>query len=133
MLATSYPLLDAFWTMLWFFAMIIWIWTVIAVFSDIIRSHDISGWSKALWSILIILFPFLGVFVYLIARGSKMRAHEIEASKAQEAAYQNYIKDAAGTSTGGTSDELTKLVALRDRGVLSEAEFQQQKEKVLAS
>jgi Short C-terminal domain/Phospholipase_D-nuclease N-terminal len=132
MLATSYPLLDAFWTMLWFFAMIIWIWTVILIFGDIFRSRDLSGWGKAIWSILIILFPFLGVFVYLIARGGKMHERSIEAAQARDAAFRGYVQEAAADGTTGPADQLAKLADLRDRGVISEAEFQQQKGKVLA-
>jgi hypothetical protein len=134
MLASSYPLLDAFWTMLWFFAMIIWIWTVIMIFGDIFRSHDLSGWGKAFWSILIIIFPFLGVFIYLIARGGKMHERGVEAAQAQDAAFRDYVKQAAAPDGAtGAADQLAKLSELRDKGVLSDAEFEQQKAKVLAT
>ena len=81
MLASSYPVLDAFLTMLYFFLFIIWIWLLIMVFMDIFRSHDMGGWAKALWVIFIIILPFLGVFVYLIARGGKMHERAAAAGR----------------------------------------------------
>ena len=87
MIATSYPLLDAFLTMLWIFLFIIWIWLLIMVFADIFRSRDLSGWSKAIWVVGIIIFPLLGVLIYLIARGAKMHERQIEAAQAQQAAF----------------------------------------------
>jgi ABC-type multidrug transport system fused ATPase/permease subunit len=131
MIATSYPLLDAFLTMLWIFLFIIWIWLLIMIFTDIFRSHDLSGWGKALWVIGIIIFPLLGVLIYLIARGNKMHQRQVEAAQAQQAAFRDYVQDAAaGTST---ADQLAKLADLRDRGVITEEEFQQSKAKALSS
>jgi hypothetical protein len=136
MLAASYqyPILDIFWTMLYFFLFFIWIWLLITVFSDIFRSHDMSGWSKALWSIFIIVLPFLGVFVYLLARGGKMHEHQAQAAAAQQNAFDQYVKQAAGTSSGSsTADQLAKLADLKSQGVLTDAEFEAQKTKILAS
>jgi ABC-type multidrug transport system fused ATPase/permease subunit len=130
MIGTSYPLLDAFLTMLWIFLFIIWIWLLITVFSDIFRSHDLGGWGKALWVIGIIIFPFLGVLLYLIVRGGKMHERQLQYARAQESAFRDYVKETAA-GTGGTADQLTKLADLRDRGVISDAEFQQQKTKLL--
>jgi hypothetical protein len=122
---------QVFWSMLWFFLFFIWIWLLITVFADIFRSEDLSGWGKALWSIFVIVAPYLGVFVYLIARGGKMHQRDVAAAQANEAARQQYIRNVA-TSDGSPADELTRLAELRDRGVLSEAEFEQLKARTLA-
>lgn len=135
MLASSYPLLDAFWTMFIFVGFFLWIWVAIVIFSDIFRSHDMRGWHKALWIVAIFVLPLLGVLVYLIARGGKMREHAIAEAEAQEKATQQYIKSVVttdGASTNSAADQISKLAALRDSGVLSEAEFESEKQKVLA-
>lgn len=134
LLGTSYPLLDAFFTVLWIVGFVLWIWLVIAVFSDIFRSHDLSGWAKALWIVAIFILPLIGVLIYLIARGQKMHEHAIEAASAQDAAFRQYVQEAAsnGNGSSGPADQLTKLADLRDRGVISEQEFAQQKAKVLS-
>ncbi len=131
MLAYTYPLADLFGTMLGFFLLVIWFWLLIIIFSDIFRSHDIGGWAKALWSIFIIVLPFLGIFVYLIARGGKMHEHAAQDAQAQQAAFDDYVKQAAGTG-GNTADELSKLADLKAQGVLTDAEFEAQKAKILA-
>jgi Short C-terminal domain/Phospholipase_D-nuclease N-terminal len=124
---------QVFWSMLWFFLFIIWIWLLIAVFSDIFRSPDLSGWGKAIWSVFIIFIPYLGVFAYLIARGGKMHEHAISQAQAQDVAMRSYVQEVAGSSGGtSTADELARLADLRDKGVISEAEFQQLKAKALA-
>jgi ABC-type multidrug transport system fused ATPase/permease subunit len=133
MLASSYPVLDAFLTMLYFFLFIIWIWLLIYVFMDIFRSHDMGGVAKALWVIFIIILPFLGVFVYLIARGGKMQERAAEQAAQQQKAFDQYVKQAAGTSGDSTADQLSKLADLKSQGVLSDAEFDAQKAKILAS
>jgi ABC-type multidrug transport system fused ATPase/permease subunit len=125
MLASSYPVLDAFLTMLYFFLFIIWIWLLIMVFMDIFRSHDMGGLAKALWVIFIIILPFLGVFVYLIARGGKMQERAAQQAAEQQKAFDQYVKQAA--------DQLSKLADLKSQGVLSDAEFDAQKAKILAS
>jgi hypothetical protein len=121
---------QVFWSMLWFFLFFIWIWLLIVVFGDIFRSRDLSGWGKALWTIFIIFLPYLGVFVYLIARGHKMQEHAVDAAKAQDAAMREYVQNVTTTSS---ADELAKLADLRDRGVIDEAEFQAAKAKALSS
>ena len=133
MLAYSYPLLGVFWSMLWFFLFIVWIWLLIVIFADIFRSHDIGGFAKALWVIFIIILPFLGVFVYLIARGGKMQEHAVQQAKDQDQAMRAYIQDVNATSGGGTADQLAKLNDLKNQGVLPDAEFVAQKAKLLAS
>jgi uncharacterized membrane protein YcjF (UPF0283 family) len=133
MLATNYPILDIFLTTLYFFLFIIWIWLLITVFMDVFRSHDMSGWAKALWVIFIIILPFLGVFVYLIARGGKMHERAAAQAAQQQKAFDQYVKQAAGTPGESTADQLHKLADLKTQGVLTDAEFEAQKAKILAS
>ena len=125
----SYPLLGAFWTILEIFLWVIWFWILITVFIDIFRSHDLSGWGKALWFLFVLIIPLVGVLVYLIVRGGSM--HERMAKQAQQDDQQvrDYIKETAGTSP---ADQLTKLADLRDRGVITAEEFERQKAKILA-
>ena len=103
MLAYTYPLLDLFGSMLGFFLLIIWFWLLIIIFSDIFRSRDLSGWAKALWSIFVIILPFLGIFSYLIVRGGKMHERAEQAAQAQQNAFDSYVKQAAGTATRPTN------------------------------
>lgn len=133
MFASSYPVLDAFLTMLYFFLFIIWIWLLIVVFMDIFRSHDLGGWAKALWVIFIIILPFLGVFVYLIARGGKMHERAAQQAAQQQKAFDAYVKQAAGSSGDTTADQLSKLADLKSQGVITDDEFATQKAKILAS
>jgi hypothetical protein len=122
---------QVFWSMLWFFLFFIWIWLLIVIFSDIFRSRDLSGWAKALWTIFVIVMPYLGVFVYLIARGHKMHEHAEEAAHEQDVAMRQYVRSVAGSDGGGAAGEISRLADLRDKGVISETEFQQAKAKVL--
>ncbi len=131
MLAYDYPILGLFWTMLWLFLWIAWLMLLFRVIIDIFRSKDMGGWGKALWAIFVVVLPFLGVFVYLIARGHAMADRDAEQAQAQRAAFDAYVRDAAG-SKGGTADELSKLADLKSQGVISDAEFEQQKAKLLA-
>ena len=124
------PLLDLFWSMLWIFLFIIWIWLLISVFIDIFRA-DISGWGKALWVIFVIVLPFLGVLIYLIVHGDDMQERSMNRAMSQQAAQAAYIQDVAGS--GSTADELEKLKGLHDRGVLTDDEYAAQKQKVLAT
>ena len=126
----SYPVLGAFWTVLMLFLWVIWFWILITIFIDLFRSHDLSGWAKALWFIFILLLPLIGVLVYLIARGSKMHQHAEQDAAASEQQFRQYVQEAAGS--GNTADQLTKLVDLRDRGVISPEEFEREKAKILA-
>ena len=131
----QYPILDFFLTMLYFFLFIIWIWLLITVFVDIFRSHDMGGGAKALWCIFVIILPFLGVFVYLIARGGKMHERAAAEAAQQQKAFDAYIKQTAGASASGegAADQLSKLADLKAKGVITDAEFEAQKSKVLAS
>jgi len=129
-LAADFGTGQVFLSMLWFFLFFIWIWLLIVVFSDIFRSHDMGGWAKAAWVIGIIILPYLGVFIYLIARGHKMAEHAQQAAAAQDAAARQYIQQAAGTSPS-TADELQRLADLKAQGVISDAEFETAKAKAL--
>ena len=129
-LADEFGTGQVFWSILWFTMFFIWIWLLIIVFGDIFRSPDLSGWGKALWSIFIIFVPYLGVFVYLIARGNKMQEHAVQHAQQQEAATRQYIQNV--TASSGTADEIARLADLRDKGLISDAEFQQAKAKALA-
>lgn len=119
------------WSVIWFTLFFIWIWLLIIVFSDIFRSHDLSGWGKALWTIFIIFLPYLGVFVYVIARGHKMQEHAVQAAQAQDQAMRQYVQNVTASS-GSSADEIAKLADLRAQGVISEEEFQAAKAKALA-
>jgi hypothetical protein len=130
--ASSYPLLDVFWTMLWFFLFFIWIWLLITVFVDLFRSRDLSGWGKAGWAIFVIILPLLGVLFYLIFRGGSMHDRQMQDAANQEQQFRTYVQQAASNSSS-TADELTKLADLRDRGVITPQEFEQQKASLLAS
>src|SRR5580700_7991147 len=132
MLATNYPILDFFLTMLYFFLFIIWIWLLIMVFMDVFRSHDMGGWAKALWVIFIIVMPYLGVLVYLIARGGKMHERAAQQAAQQQKAFDQYVKQAAGTPGTSTADQLSKLAGLKSQGLLTDAEFDAEKTKILA-
>ena len=127
---SSYPLLNVFWSMFVFFLWIIWIWILIWIFIDIFRSHDLSGWAKALWFIFVLFIPLIGVLVYLIARGGKMQERAQKEARQQDEAARAYIQDAAGAPN--TADQLAKLADLRDRGVITADEFEREKAKILA-
>jgi hypothetical protein len=129
-IATEFGTGQVLWSMLWFFVFFIWIWLLITVFADIFRSHDIGGFAKAVWVIFVIVVPYLGVFVYLIARGHKMHEHAVEAAQGQDAAARAYIQQAAGT-TASAADELARLADLKERGVIDDAEFQRLKAKAI--
>jgi hypothetical protein len=121
---------QVFWSMLYFFLFLIWFWLLIVVFGDIFRSRDLGGLAKALWVIFVIVVPYLGVFVYLIARGHKMSEHAAQAAQAQDAAQRAYIQNAVAAPS--TADELARLADLKAKGVISDAEFEQAKAKAIA-
>ena len=128
LLASSYPLLDVFLTTLWIVGFIMWIWLVIAVFTDIFRSHDMGGWAKAAWVLAVFVLPLVGVLIYLIARGRKMREHAEADAAAMDLAQRQYIREVASTTP--TSDEMAKLVDLRDKGAISNEEYEQMKSQM---
>ena len=127
----SYPLLGVFWTIFEIFLWVIWFWILITVFIDIFRSQDLNGWGKALWFLFVLFIPLIGVLVYLIARGGKMHERAMQVAQQQDQQFRQYVQETAGS--GNTADQLAKLADLRDRGVITPAEFEQQKAKVLAS
>jgi ABC-type multidrug transport system fused ATPase/permease subunit len=128
-LATDYPLLNLFWTMLWFFLFVVWIFAVFSVLADIFRSHDMGGWAKALWVLLVIIFPLFGVLIYLIARGDKMTQHAVQDAKKQDEYMRAYIQDATGTNS--PANQVAQLAQLRDQGLITEEQFEQGKAKIL--
>lgn len=130
MIATDYPLLDLFWTILWMVGFFIWLWLLFVVFADIFRSHDLGGWGKAFWTIFVIVIPLLGVLIYLIARGGGMHERAAAQAQQQQQAFDSYVRQAAGA--GNTADELAKLADLKNSGALTDAEFEAQKAKLLA-
>ncbi|HEY7859630.1 MAG TPA: PLDc N-terminal domain-containing protein [Candidatus Nanopelagicales bacterium] len=131
LLAADFGTGQILWDMLWFFLFIIWIWLLITVFSDIFRSPDMGGGAKALWVIFVVILPYLGVFVYLIARGGKMHEHAAAQVQRQDEAARAYIQNVAGAGKS-PAEEVAHLADLRDKGVLTEAEFQAAKAKALA-
>ena len=125
----SYPLLGAFWTILEIFLWVIWFWILITIFIDIFRSQDLSGWGKALWFLFVLLIPLIGVLVYLIVRGGSMHDRAVKQAQQQDEQFRAYVQESAGTSP---ADQLTKLADLRDKGVITQQEFDAQKAKILA-
>jgi lysylphosphatidylglycerol synthetase-like protein (DUF2156 family) len=125
------PLLDLFWTTVWFFLFIAWIWLLIAIYADIFRSDDMGGWGKAFWVLFVLVLPFLGVLIYLIARGGSMQERTEQAAIESRRATEAYIRTVA-TATPSSAEELTKLAELRDKGVITAPEFEAQKAKLLA-
>ncbi|MFD7631655.1 SHOCT domain-containing protein [Streptomyces sp. NPDC059851] len=129
----DYPLLNLFWTMLLIFLWVLWFFLLFRIITDIFRSQDMGGWGKAGWTIFVVLLPFIGIFVYLIARGKSMAERDVQSAAQADAAFKAYVRDAAATSGGGGSaSELAALADLKERGAITEAEFQQAKQKLLA-
>ena len=130
MIATSYPFLEVFWTMLIFFAFVVWIWILITIFGDIFRRRDIGGFAKTIWIIFVIVLPYLGVFVYLIAEHKGMTERAIEQQQAAQTQMAEYVQSVA--STGDPTAQIANAKTLLDQGTISQAEFEQIKQKALA-
>ena len=130
MTAYTYPLADLFGTMLGLFVFFIWFWLLIVIFGDIFRSRDMGGGAKALWVIFVIILPFLGILVYLIARGGKMHERAEQAAQQQQQAFDSYVKQTAGANS--SVDQLAKLADLKQSGAITDAEFEAQKAKLLS-
>jgi hypothetical protein len=126
------PLLDLFWTMLWLFLFFLWIWLLIALFADIFRRDDLGGWGKAGWVFFMIVLPFLGALIYVIANGDGMAERRVKDVQAAQVAQDDYIRSVAGGGGASTADQLEKLAALHDAGKLTDDEFAAQKAKLLA-
>ena len=124
---------DIFASIFWFMILFTWIWMLIAIVGDIFRDHELSGWGKALWTLFLIVAPWLGSLVYLIARGRSMNERALAKAQRDERAFGQYVRATAGSGTTSTADELTKLADLRERGTLSVAEFELAKAKVLGA
>lgn len=132
MIAYTYPILNVFWSMFVFFGFVLWVWVLITIFVDIFRSRDIGGFAKALWFLLVLVFPLAGALIYLIARGRSMHERSAKVAEEQEVAFRQYVQDAAqsGNRTS-TADELSKLAALAQNGTITQQEFEEQKAKLL--
>ena len=128
LIAADYPFLDVLWTMIIFFAWVAWIWIAITIFIDIFRRHDIGGWHKAAWVVFVIVLPFLGVLVYLIAQHEGMRERSEKQARAQQEAFDQYVREAAG----GSAAEIAKAKEMLDAGTITQAEFQAIKAKALS-
>jgi hypothetical protein len=127
---TNYPLLEVFWTMLIFFAFFIWIWLLFIVFSDLFRRSDVSGWAKVAWIVFIIILPYLGVFVYLIAQHKGMTERSVKQQEAAQAQMDQYVKSVASKSD--PAEQIANAKSLLDKGTITQAEFDQIKQKALA-
>jgi hypothetical protein len=130
LVAADYPFLDVFWTMILVFFWIAWIWVLIVVLSDVFRRHDASGWTKALWVIFVIVLPFLGVLVYLIANGKGMSERRVSDARAAQSEFDAYVRETAGS--GGPAAEIDKAKQLLDSGAISQDEFERLKAKALS-
>ncbi|MFI6483462.1 SHOCT domain-containing protein [Nonomuraea sp. NPDC050663] len=129
----DYPLLNLFWTMMWFFVWVVWLFLLFRIVMDIFSSDDLSGWGKAGWTALVVLLPYIGVLVYLIARGRSMNERQLKRAADQEQAFKSYIRQNAGPAEGvDVPAQLEKLASLKQRGTLSDTEYEQAKAKILA-
>ncbi len=128
LLAEDFGTGQVVWSFLWFFLFFIWIWLAIIVFTDIFRSHDMGGFVKFLWVLFIVVMPYLGVLVYLIARGGKMHERALRDAQAADTATRDYIRSVA---TSSPADEIAKLADLKANGVIDDAEFERLKAKVV--
>ena len=130
-LATSYPFLEVFWTMLIFFAFVIWLSLLFTVIADIFRRHDTSGWAKVLWIIFIVVIPYFGVFVYLIAQHEGMAERALKQQQVAQSQVDQYVKSVAGA--GDPAEQISNAKRLLDSGTITQAEFDQMKQKALAA
>jgi hypothetical protein len=130
MIATTFGVGQVVYSILWFFLFFIEIWLMVSVFIDIFRSHDLKGWAKALWVVVVLVLPLVGILAYFIVRGDEMRAHQIQAQQHQEQSLRDYLRRVDGPS-GSSAEELSRLAELKRDGVISEDEFQQLKSRVM--
>jgi hypothetical protein len=129
-MAADYPFMDVLWSMIIFFFWVIWIWIVITVLVDIFRRHDIGGWAKAAWVVFVVILPWLGVLVYLIAQHDGMRERSMKQAQAQRREFDDYVRDTAGG--GGSAADIAKAKELLDSGAITQQEFETLKAKALA-
>ena len=130
-IAADYPFMNVLWSMIIFFAWVAWIWILIMILTDVFRRHDIGGWTKALWTIFLVVIPFLGVLVYLVAQHDGMAERQQKDVQAQQAQFDSYVRQAAGTG-GGPASEIEKAKALLDSGAITQSEFDTLKAKAVA-
>ena len=128
-IAADYPFLDILWTMIIFFTWVVWIWIMIVILTDVFRRHDINGWIKALWVVFLIILPFLGALIYLIAEHDGMAQRSAKHAERQQAQFDDYVKGV----TGGTAAEIEKAKQLLDSGAITQEEFDAIKAKALAA
>jgi hypothetical protein len=129
--AADYPFLNILWTMIIFFAWVIWIWMMIVILTDVFRRRDTSGWGKAAWTVFLIIFPFLGALIYLIANHDGMAERNMKQAQDSRAEFDDYVKNVA-SSSGGAAAEIEKAKALLDSGAINQAEFDTIKAKAIA-
>jgi len=129
-LAADYPFLDIVWTMVIFFAWVIWFWILIRTLGDVFRRHDLSGWGKAGWTIFMIVTPFLGVLIYLVANGKEMGHRDLEQAQASQAQFDQYVKSVAASDGGAT--QIAQAKSLLDSGSITQAEYDTLKAKALS-
>jgi len=132
-IASDYPFLDVMGTMLFFFLWIIWFWLLIKVFADIFRRTDMGGGGKALWIIVVILLPYLCVFIYLISQGHHMAERDMAQAQQSKAQFDDYVRTVSSSSGGGAADEIARAKELLDSGAITQAEFDALKQRVLAT
>jgi putative oligomerization/nucleic acid binding protein/phospholipase D-like protein len=132
LLASDYPFLDVLWTLFIFFLWVIWFWLLFTVFVDVFRRHDIGGGKKTLWIIFVIILPFLGVFIYIIANNDGMTQRNIERAQSQRAQFDDYVRETAGAS-GGAAAEIDAGKKLLDQGAITQEEFDALKKKALGA
>ena len=131
-IAADYPFMDVLWSMIIFFAWVAWIWILIVILTDVFRRHDIGGWTKALWTIFLVVIPFLGVLVYLVAQHDGMAERQQKDVQAQQDQFDSYVRQAAGTGGGGPASEIAKAKELLDSGAITQSEFDTLKAKAVA-
>ena len=127
-MAADYPFMDVLWTMIIFFFWVIWIWIVVTVLMDVFRRHDIGGWAKAAWVVFVVILPWLGVLIYLIAQHDGMRERSVKEAQAQKREFDDYVRETAG----GSAAEIAKAKELLDAGAITQQEFAALKAKALA-
>jgi hypothetical protein len=129
-IAADYPFLDILWGMIIFFTWVVWIWMMIIILSDVFRRRDLSGWGKALWTVFLIVLPFIGALTYLIAQHDGMAERQADAARGQKAEMDDYVRSVAGS--GGPAAEIDKAKQLLDTGAINQTEFDALKAKALA-
>jgi hypothetical protein len=122
---------ELFWTVLWLFFLFMFIWVFVALVTDIFRDHELSGWGKAGWLVLLVIFPLVGSLIYLIVRGGGMAERSAKVAQAQQAQFDSYIRQTASSTGDSSVDDLTRLAELRSSGHITDAEFDTMKQRIL--